>query len=81
MRVQLRGHMGWPETEHNVQRPVQVPSRTVQDQTREEHHQVLAKLAGKLRKTMEQANRQFLQTLTAKEEAALKSLLNKVRAR
>jgi len=39
------------------------------------------KLAGELRKTMEQANREFLQTLTAKEEAAFKSLLNKVRAR
>ena len=39
------------------------------------------KLAGELRKTMEHANREFLQTLTAKEGAAFKSLLNKVRAR
>ena len=39
------------------------------------------KLAGELRKTMEQANREFLQTLTAKEETALKNLLGKVRAR
>lgn len=39
------------------------------------------KLATELRKTMEQANREFLQTLTAKEAAAFKSLLNKVRAR
>ena len=39
------------------------------------------KLATELRKTMECANREFLQTLTAKEEAAFKKLLNKVRAR
>ena len=39
------------------------------------------KLAGQLRKIVEHANREFLQTLTAKEEAAFKSLLNKVRAR
>jgi len=39
------------------------------------------KLAGEIRKTMELANREFLQTLTAREGAALKSLLNKVRAR
>ncbi len=38
------------------------------------------KLAAELRKTMEQANREFLQTLTPEEEATFKGLLNKVRA-
>jgi len=39
------------------------------------------KLAAELRKIMEQANREFLQTLTEEEAAAFKGLLKKVRVR